>query len=490
MKLSKLLEGVKIEDIINNRDIEVSNIEHDSRKVKEDTLFICIIGEKEDGHDYIEQALENGATALVVNSEYEIEIDNEDIVVIRVKDNQKAMAQIACNFFDNPSRKFKLIGVTGTKGKTTTTYMIKSILEKAGKKVGLVGTINNMIGNKKYPTKNTTPGAIELQALFYKMVQENVDVVVMEVSSHALALDRVYGCDFDIGIFTNLSQDHMDFHKNFDNYVAAKGILFTMCKQGFVNCDDIYSLRIEKMATCHISTFGLDNGPKIFAKDLIVTNSYVEFKLMVNNRPEKIRVGIPGRFTVYNALAAISAVSTLNVDFENIRQGLEEVKVPGRSEMVPNLHNKTIMIDYAHSPDSLENILKAVKSYTKGRVICVFGCGGDRDKAKRPMMGEVAGKIADFTVITSDNPRTEDPKQIVDQIEEGIKNTKGLYKVIVNRTRAIEYALRMAGKYDIVVLAGKGHETYQILGEKKVHYDEREIVAQILKKLPIPEDEF
>ncbi len=488
MKLSYLLQNVDVKNIDEIEDIDITNIESDSRKVKENTLFICIKGEKADGHEYIEEAIEKGAIVVVINEDYVKEVKKLKIPYVVVTDNEKAMAQIACNYFDNPSKKFKLVGITGTKGKTTTTYMIKNILEKAGKKVGLVGTIANMIGDKKYDTQNTTPGAIELQALFYKMAQENVDVAVMEVSSHALAMDRVYGCDFNIGVFTNLSQEHMDYHKTFDNYVEAKAKLFKMAKQGFVNCDDVYSLRVEKMAECPITTFGLDNGPKIFAKDLIITNSYVEFKLMVNNRPERVRVGIPGRFTVYNSLAAISVATALNIDFEYIKAGLEDVKVPGRSEMVPNMHGKTIMIDYAHSPDSLENILKAVKSYTKGKLICVFGCGGDRDNAKRPMMGEISGKIADFTVITSDNPRTEDPKKIVEQIEEGMKTTKGRYVVVQDRTKAIEYAIKMAGKYDIVVLAGKGHETYQILKTGKIHYDEREIVAQILKKMPIPED--
>ncbi|MBE5821628.1 MAG: UDP-N-acetylmuramoyl-L-alanyl-D-glutamate--2,6-diaminopimelate ligase [Clostridiales bacterium] len=485
MKLSKLLEGIEV--LNEYEDIEIANIESDSRKVKENTLFICIKGENNDGHDYINQAIESGAIAILVNEEYEGEIDN-NIVVIKVKENEKAMAQVACNYFDHPSKKFKLIGVTGTKGKTTTTYMIKNILETAGKKVGLIGTITNMIGDKKYSTNNTTPGAIQLQALFYKMAQEGVDVAVMEVSSHALAMERVYGCDFDIGVFTNLSQDHMDFHETFDNYIAAKQKLFDMCKQGFVNCDDIYSLRIEKGAKCPITRYGLDNGPQIFANNLIITNSYVDFTVIINNRPDKVRVGIPGRFTVYNALAAISATLALNIDYEAVKEGLMTVKVPGRSEIVPNMHGKTIMIDYAHSPDSLENILKAVKSYTKGKVICVFGCGGDRDTTKRPIMGEISGKIADFTIITSDNPRTENPKEIVKQIEEGIKKTKGRYTVIVDRTNAIKSALEMCGKYDIVVLAGKGHETYQVLKDGKIHYDEREVIAKILKKMPIPED--
>lgn len=488
MRLCELLKGVDVVSIINDRDIEIANVDEDSRRVKENTLFICIKGAINDGHDFIPDVIEKGATAIVVNEDYDESQIKDDVVIIKVKDTVIALAKISCTYFDNPTHKFKLIGVTGTKGKTTTTYMIKSILEKAGKKVGLIGTICNMIGDKKYASINTTPTAFQLQALFYKMAQEKVDVVVMEVSSHALAMNRVIGCDFDIGIFTNLSQDHMDFHKTFENYIEAKSILFKMCKYGFVNCDDIYSLTIEKNATCPISTFGIDNGPKIAAKDIIITNSYAEFKLMVNNRPQKIKVGILGRFTVYNALAAISAVSLLNIDFLYIKEGLENVTVPGRAELVPNMHGLNIMIDYAHSPASLESILKAVKPYTKGEVICVFGCGGDRDKTKRPIMGKIAGENANFTVITSDNPRTENAKDIVDQIEEGIKETKGKYKVIVNRISAIEFAIKRAKKNDLIILAGKGHETYQIVGTEKKHFDEREIVANILKKLPLSDD--
>ena len=488
MKLSELLEGVEVVEIINNKDIDIVNVDEDSRRVKENTLFICIKGYTHDAHKFIPEVIEKGATAIVVSEDYEPDEKYSDIVFIKVRSTVIALAQISCTYFDNPSRKFKLIGITGTKGKTTTTYMIKSILEKAGKKVGLIGTICNIIGNKKYEAINTTPTAFQLQALFYKMAQEGMDVVVMEVSSIALEENRLYGTEFDIGVFTNLSQDHLDYHGDFDHYIDAKAKLFTMCKHGFVNCDDIYSLRIEKKATCPISTFGIDNGPKIGAKDLIITNTYAEFKLMVNNRPQKIKVGILGRFTVYNALAAISAISLFNIDFIAIKEGLENVVVPGRAEMVPNMHGKNIMIDYAHSPNSLENILKAVKPYTKGNLICVFGCGGDRDATKRPIMGKISGQLADFTVITSDNPRSEDPQKIVDQIEEGIKETKGKYTVILNRTKAIEFAVKRCEKNDLVVLAGKGHETYQILNTGKVHYDEREIVAKVLKKLPIPDD--
>ena len=389
-----------------------------------------------------------------------------------------------CNIYENPSREFKLVGVTGTKGKTTTTYMIKKIMEKAGKKVGLIGTIANMIGEEKVEASRTTPESVDLQRLFRKMADEKCDVVVMEVSSHALALDRVLGCNFDIGVFTNLSQDHMDFHENFDNYLAAKAKLFTMCKDGFINCDDMYARKLMDIATCTITTYGIDNNPFVSARDIIITNSYSDFKMPFNKVMQRIRVNIPGRFTVYNSLAAICVTIKLGASVENVIEGLEEVRVPGRSEMVPNDRNLTVMVDYAHSPASLESILKAVKAYTKGKVICVFGCGGDRDRTKRPIMGEIAGKNAGYTVITSDNPRTENPKEIVKEIEEGIKKTKGKYIVIVDRKKAIEHAIRQAKRNDIVVIAGKGHETYQEINGEHHHFDDREIASEVMKSLP------
>ena len=341
-----------------------------------------------------------------------------------------------------------------------------------------------MIGDEEVEATRTTPESIDLQKLFRKMADEKCDVVVMEVSSHALALDRVLGSSFDIGIFTNLSQDHLDFHKTFDDYFAAKAKLFTMCKEGYVNCDDMYARKLMDIATCPMTTFGIDNNPFVSARDIIITNSYSDFKMPFNKVMQRIKVNIPGRFTVYNSLAAICASVKLGASVENIIEGLEEVTVPGRSEMVLNDRNLTVMVDYAHSPASLESILKAVKTYTKGRVICVFGCGGDRDKTKRPIMGEIAGKNAAYTVITSDNPRTEDPKEIVKEIEEGMKKTKGKYTVIVDRKKAIEHAIRMAKRNDLVLIAGKGHETYQEVNGVHNHFDDREVAREAMKKLP------
>lgn len=484
MKLAEVLEGIENITIKGDNEAEINEIKCDSRLVNEGDLFVAIVGYKTDGHEYINDAITNGAKVIAVQGEEYAEKIPDGITVIISSDTRKVLALAACNFYHHPSREFKLVGVTGTKGKTTTTYMIKKIMEKAGKKVGLIGTIANMIGDSEVEASRTTPESVDLQKLFRQMADEKCDVVVMEVSSHALALDRVLGCSFDIGVFTNLSQDHMDFHENFDNYFEAKAKLFSMCKDGYINCDDMYASKLKDKATCTITTYGIDNNPFVSARDIIITNSYADFKLPFNKIMQRIRINIPGRFTVYNSLAAICVSVKLGASVENIIEGLEVVRVPGRSEMVPNDRNLTVMVDYAHSPASLENILKAVKAYTKGKVICVFGCGGDRDKTKRPIMGEIAGKNAGYTVITSDNPRTEKPQDIVNEIEAGIKKTKGKYIVIVDRKKAIEHAIKQAKRNDIVVIAGKGHETYQEVNGKHTHFDDREIASEAMKKLP------
>lgn len=484
MILSEILEGIEGVEVKGDINFDVNEIRCDSRLVSEGNMFVAIVGFKTDGHEYIDKAIEAGAKVIAVQKDhFDGKVPNCATLVI-ADDTRKLLALSACNFYHHPSREFKLVGITGTKGKTTTSYMIKKIMEKAGKKVGLIGTIANMIGDDEVEATRTTPESIDLQRLFRKMADEKCDVVVMEVSSHALALDRVLGCSFDIGIFTNLSQDHLDFHKTFDDYFAAKAKLFTMCKDGFINCDDMYAKKLEQVATCTITTFGIDNNPFVSARDIIVTNSYVDFKMPFNKVMQRIKVNIPGRFSVYNSLAAICATVKLGASVENVIEGLEEVSVPGRSEMVKNDRNLTVMVDYAHSPASLESILKAVKSYTKGKVICVFGCGGDRDKTKRPIMGEIAGSNAAYTVITSDNPRTENPKEIVKEIEEGIKKTKGKYVVIVDRKKAIEHAIKMAKRNDLVLIAGKGHETYQEVNGVHNHFDDREVAKEAMKKLP------
>ena len=485
MNLKNILQGIENIKGKGNFDIEIENIESDSRKITDNGLFFAIKGFAVDGTDYINSAIENGAVAVVIEDEKDLKkIERiNDITVALVPDIRKAMAISACNFYDNPSKKLRLIGVTGTKGKTTTTFMVKEILEKQGYKVGLIGTIANYIGEVCLgDSSRTTPESIELQKLFARMVEEKCQVAVMEVSSQSLKLDRVYGCDFDIGVFTNFSEDHISEHEHPDmeDYFKSKCKLFDMCKTAFINVDDLYGEKLKKIIPCEFATYGIDNSCNLLAKDITITNSYVDFKVKLTDRNETVKVDIPGRFTVYNALAAISIALKLGCSSENIKEALLEIKVPGRSELVPNKKGLTIMIDYAHSPESLENILSAVKSYTRGRVISVFGCGGDRDTSKRATMGEISGRIADYTIITSDNPRTEKPELIVEEIESGMKKTNGKYEVVVDRIEAIKTAINMAGKTDIIVLAGKGHEPYQEINGVKHPFDERIIVNDII----------
>ena len=489
MKLKNMLVGLEDLKVKGDLDIELEGLDRNSKNIKEGYLFVAIKGFSADGHKFINDAIENGAKAILVEEGCDLKsIKNLDnITIVMAKDTREALAITSANFYKNPSKKFKLIGVTGTKGKTTTTFMIKEILEKAGKKVGLIGTIAIYINGKKIQDSDrTTPESIELQQIFAKMVDEGVEVVVMEVSSQSLKLHRVTGCEFDYVVFTNFSEDHIspNEHPDMKDYFESKLKLFKMCKNGIVNTDDLHGAKIPGLfPDSNIVTYGIDNYANVLAKDITITNSYVDFKVKITDRNERVKTGIPGRFSVYNSLAAICVAQKFGVSPEVVKEALAQVRVPGRSELVDNKREIPIMIDYAHSPESLENILQAVKSYTRGKVISVFGCGGDRDSGKRPIMGEISGRIADYTFITSDNPRTEDPQKIVDQIEEGIKKTKGNYKVIVDRTEAIKEAIKMATKRDIVVLAGKGHEPYQEINGVKHPFDERIIVREIIDQL-------
>ncbi|MEF2642194.1 MAG: UDP-N-acetylmuramoyl-L-alanyl-D-glutamate--2,6-diaminopimelate ligase [Clostridia bacterium] len=487
MELKKILAGLEGLKVKGSLDLDINNLDSDSRNINDGDMFVAIKGFDVDGHEYIREAIGNGAKVILA----QIDIDRkfikeipDDVTIILSENTRHALAICACNFYGNPSKKVKLIGITGTKGKTTTSFMTKAILEKEGKKVGLIGTIACYIGSKKLEDSDrTTPESLKLQKIFKQMVGEGCEVIVMEVSSQSLKLHRVDGCVFDIAVFTNFSEDHISEkeHPDMEDYFNSKLKLFHMCKTGYVNADDLHTAKIPKMLPDNdISTYGIDNYCNLLAKDITITNSYVDFKVKLGQRNERVKTFIPGRFSVYNSLAAICVGLKLGCSAENIKEALLEVRVPGRSELVDNKKDLTIMIDYAHSPESLENILNAVKSYTRGRVISVFGCGGDRDPGKRPIMGEISGRIADYTIITSDNPRTEDPEKIVNQIEEGIKKTNGKYECIVDRIEAIKSAIEMANKNDIVVLAGKGHETYQIIGHKKYPFDEKEIIKEII----------
>ncbi|MCI8383382.1 MAG: UDP-N-acetylmuramoyl-L-alanyl-D-glutamate--2,6-diaminopimelate ligase [Clostridia bacterium] len=489
MKLKEMLVGLEGLKVKGDLEQEIQKVESNSKNIKKDDLFIAIKGFDVDGHQYIGKAIEKGAIAVMVEEGCDLKAlaIPEGITIVMAKNTREALAIVSSNFYGNPSKKFKLIGVTGTKGKTTTTFMIKEIFEKAGKKVGLIGTIATYRNGKKIKESDrTTPESLELQREFAEMVKAGVEVVVMEVSSQSLKLHRVDGCEFDMVLFTNFSEDHISpkEHPDMEDYFNSKLKLFQMCKTGITNADDLYGAKIPKLfPENNIVTYGIDNFANVLAKDITITNSYVDFKVKITERNERVKTGIPGRFSVYNSLSAICVAQKFGIDSETVKEALAEVRVPGRSELIANKRDLPIMIDYAHSPESLENILQAVKSYTRGRVICVFGCGGDRDSGKRPIMGEISGRIADFTFLTSDNPRTEDPEEIVKQIEEGMKKTKGNYKTVVDRTEAIKEAIKMANKRDIIVLAGKGHEPYQEINGEKYPYDERIIVNEIIDDL-------
>ena len=486
MELKKVLLGLKDLKAKGNLDIDITGLESNSKNIKPGYMFIAIKGFSVDGHEFINDAIKSGAKAVIVQEGCDLKSIRlpADVTLIMAKDTREALAICSCNFYENPSKKFKLIGVTGTKGKTTTTFMIKEILEKAGYKVGLIGTIATYINGKMITeSSRTTPESIELQRTFAQMVEQGVEYVVMEVSSQSLKLHRVDGCNFDIVVFTNFSEDHISEkeHPDMKDYFESKLKLFKMCDNGIINADDLQVSKVPRLfPDSNIMTYGIDNYCDVLAKDITITNSYVDYRVKISDRNERVKVSIPGRFSVYNSLAAICVAKKLGIPSDKVIEALADIRVPGRSEMVSNKKEIPIMIDYAHSPESLQNILSAVKSYTRGRVICVFGCGGDRDKAKRPVMGEISGRIADFTFITTDNPRTEDPEEIVKEIEEGIKKTKGKYKVVVDRKEAIKEAIEMANKLDIVVLAGKGHEPYQEINNKKYPFDEREIVKEII----------
>lgn len=489
MKLEKLLEGLEIEEIVNTLDLDITNIHSDSRKIKQNGLFVAINGYLQKGIDYLDKAIENGAIAVIVENDVDIHTLPSNITYIKVNNTRKALAQASCNLYDNPSKKFKLIGVTGTKGKTTTTFMIKSLLESHGLKVGLIGSIAVYIGNKKIEdTDRTTPESIEIQKHFAQMVEENVDVVIIEVSSQALKLERVTGCDFDIGVFTNLTEDHIskNEHKDMEEYFNCKCMLFDMCHTGFINADDKTVITIkDKNKTCNFKTFAIENEADIVADDktLTITPNYIDFTVHMDGKYENFEVPIPGRFSVYNSLGAISVAHEFGVTPYEMRKALKDLRVLGRNELVPNKLGLNILIDYAHTPSSLESILESVKSYAKGRVICAWGVGGDRDSKKRPIMGEISGRLADYTILMSDQVRTEDPLKILQDIEVGVKKSGGDYTIIVDRTEGIKHALEVATPEDIIVIPGLGHDLYLERNHVKYPYDERKVIAKLIDEM-------
>ena len=473
MKLSELLKNIEVKNAYTDR--EVVEVTADSRQVKEGYLFVCIKGATFDGHSAAAEMLEKGAVAVV--AERDLGLDAQ-IIVDSTRD---AYSAICANFFGNPADSLKLIGLTGTNGKTTTTFLIKQILENVGKKVGLVGTVQNMVGDEIYPAHYTTPDPHELQSLFRKMVDADCEYCVMEVSSQALAQGRVAGIRFLLGVFTNLTQDHLDYHKTWENYFNAKRMLFESCDIALTNVDDENGLKIVEGLPCQVKTYGVKNLNSDFtARNVVFSPSGVKYEL-VCDRIGTVKCPIPGRFSVYNSLCAASVALTLGFELEAVIGAIAKSNgVKGRIEVVPTDTDYTVIIDYAHSPDGLENIISSLKEIARGRGVTLFGCGGDRDRTKRPKMGRIAAELSDFCVVTSDNPRSEDAEKIIDDILEGMKDTKTPYEVVVNRKDAIQWAMDNAQPDDIILLAGKGHETYQILPTGTIHFDEREVVAEVL----------
>ena len=479
MKLNELLNGIDVKRIIGNESVNITGITFNSKEVKPGYLFICIPGFRADGHDFAAEAADCGAVAILA----EHEIESVGATTVIVESTRHETPYLAANFYDHPDKKLKLIGITGTNGKTTTTYLIKSVLESVGEKVGLIGTNQNLIGNTVLPSHHTTPDFIELMQLFDQMVKEGATYVVMEVSSHSLALDRVSACRFEVGAFTNITQDHLDFHKTMENYLEAKSKLFALSKSAVINNDIKEAPYLkEKAGNCDaVITYGLENESDVLATNAVLTGCGVEFDLTCKGETVKIHLGIPGRFSVYNALTAIASCVALNIPLSEIAKGLALAEgVKGRIEVVKTDTPYTVIIDYAHTPDGILNIINAIRGFAKGRVITLFGCGGDRDKTKRPIMGKIAGQLSDFCIVTSDNPRSEEPGEIIKDILPGIDETGCKYVTIENRFDAIEYALDHAEKDDIILLAGKGHETYQILKDRTIVFDEREIVMKLL----------
>lgn len=471
MKLNNLIEcDIKLAEL------EISGITCNSNEVKSGYAFVCIEGTKFDGHKFAPSAIENGAAVII--TQRDLGVKNQVIV----PDTHAAYSKMCANWFGNPADSLKLLGVTGTNGKTSVTYMTKKILEQAGYKVGLIGTIQNMIGDEVISSKNTTPNAYELNSLFSLMKAKGCTYVIMEVSSHALDQCRVYDLDFEIAMFTNLTQDHLDYHITMENYLEAKKKLFRMCKTALINLDAPYAQQLAAGLDCKIVTYSAGNDSTYSANGIKYMPASVEYEFVSDSVISHIKVNTGGRFTVYNSLCAAACAVELGIPITEAAKAIAELEgVKGRAEVVPCDRDFTIIIDYAHTPDGLKNILKTFKECEKNRLIVVFGCGGDRDKTKRPLMGGIAVSYADYVIVTSDNPRTEDPTAIINDILVGMKGTNTPYKVIENRIEAIKFAVSIAKKDDIIVLAGKGHETYQILNTGTIHLDEREVVAEALK---------
>ena len=481
MKLQKLLQDVKVLEIHADLGLDIQDVAYDSRNVKEGGLFVAIAGFASDGNKFIPMALRSGAVAVVTARKPEA-----DIPYVLVENDRLALACIAGNWFGHPARSMTMIGITGTNGKTSSTLLLKHVLEKTVRaKVGLIGTMENMVGDEIIPTARTTPESYELQALFARMRSAGCTHVVMEVSSHAIVLDRVGGIHYDVAAFTNLTEDHLDFHKTMDAYCDAKVELFRRCTKGVLNMDDSYYPRFLKGATCRVLSTSAHGEADLHAENIHMASNGIAFTAVAGAQRREVKLGIPGKFTVYNALTVLGIAMQLGISLGAAADALATAKgVKGRIEVVPTPgKDYTVLIDYAHTPDGLENVLSSVKDFCKGRLISVFGCGGDRDPIKRPIMGKIGVELSDIAIITSDNPRTEDPMAIIRDICAQLPETAKNYEVIENRVKAIHRAMDIAKKDDIIVLAGKGHETYQEIHGVKNHLDEREVVADYLSEM-------
>ena len=481
MKLKELLNDISVLDCTADPELDITEIYYDSRKVTAGSLFVAISGFASDGNRFIPMAMSKGAAVVVTAKKPE-----QEVPYVLVESDRLALAMLGCNFYGHPAKAMTMIGVTGTNGKTSVTLLLKQVLEKClGAKVGLIGTMENQIGHESIPTERTTPESFELQGLFARMRDALCSHVVTEVSSHAVALERIGGTHFDVAAFTNLTEDHLDFHKTMDAYCDAKAELFRRCDVAVINADDSYSGRILAAATCPVLTTSVSGENGLVARDLELQSEGIRFTACCGEESAVVEVPIPGKFTVYNALTVLGIARQLGISLEDCAKALKTVRgVKGRIEVVPTPETPySVLIDYAHTPDGLENVISAVQGFCKGRVITVFGCGGDRDPMKRPIMGHIGVALSDLGIITSDNPRTEEPAAIIRDIVAGVKTEDGEYIVVEDRREAIRYAMDIAKKDDIIILAGKGHETYQEINNVKYHLDEREEVAAHLQKM-------
>ena len=486
MQIAKLLENLEYELVAGSLDTEITTLVYDSRKVEKGSVFVCISGTVRDAHDFIPDVVEKGAAAVIVEKDVTVP---EGVTVVKVADSRLALACMSAAYFDYPSKKLRTIGITGTKGKTTTTYMVKSILESAGIKTGLIGTIETIIGDEHIPSANTTPESYVVQEYFHRMVEAGMDAVVMEVSSQALMLHRVAGFVFDIGVFTNLEPDHIgeNEHKDFADYMHCKSLLFRQCRLGIFNGDSEHLQGILEGHTCEVQTFGYQKENDLCAEHVELKKEHgaLGVRYHVSGLMDfDVEVNVPGSFSVYNSLTAIAICNHFGVSVDKIKEALLHVSVKGRIEIVPVTRRYTLMIDYAHNAMSLESLLTTLKEYEPGRLVCLFGCGGNRARSRRYEMGEVSSKLADLTIVTSDNPRNEEPMAIIEDILVGVHKADGKYVTIPDRKEAIAYCMKNAQDGDIIVLAGKGHEDYQEIKGVKHHMDERELIADIIKENP------